>query len=393
MRSYKTFLYFLIAFVFLATCLHGQPSGWQGRTEIKRNIHYIYNPQQGLWDDDPSKKITLEKRFSIGYYEGPEDYLFTMVKEVIVDKVGRIIVLDKDCVRIFDQSGTLVLTFGSEGEGPGEFKIPQGMALDYKGNIYIYDSILHRVSVFDSAGKFIRSIRLNDRMFGKIGLKLNTDVVISRVIDFHPQKPDQFKDHKLIRLYNQKGKKLDSFFESELIVKKGPYGREEFSWCHFQLLKGDTLIGGYNYPYKIHFFDPNNRLFKVIQRESPIFSKPSLLSSQLKMMDGNIFETNALALRASIWDIFVLPDGKFFVYIKDNGPDYKEHFSKNALGSLEGTMVLDLYDKTGYFLKSYPYDNYMYGKIKLVDAEGYLYTAIGPSEIVPGVTKWKIAFE
>jgi hypothetical protein len=393
MQSIKIYSYILISSLFFFTYLHGQPSGWQGKTEIKKNIHYIYNPKQGLWDDDPSKQITLEKRFSIGYYEGPEDYLFALVREVIVDSNGRIIVLDKDCVRIFDQSGKHVLTFGSEGEGPGEFKIPRGMALDDNGNIYIYDSILQRVSVFDSVGKFIRSIRLNDRMFGKIGLKSNHDIVLSRMILFDPRMPDQFKDHKLIRLYNQKGKKLASFFEAELIVNNGPFGREQFSWCYFQLLKGDTLIGGYNYPYKIHLFDPNNKLFKVIQRESPIFSKPSLLSSQMKMMDGNIFETKALALRASIWDIFVLPDGKFFVYIKDNGPDYKEHFSKNALGSQEGTMVLDLYDKNGYFLKSYPYVNEKYGKIIFVDAEGYLYTAIGPSELIPGVTKWRISFE
>ncbi len=56
MRSKKICSYILISSLFFFTCLYGQPSGWKGKTEIKKNIHYIYNPQQGLWDNDPSKK-------------------------------------------------------------------------------------------------------------------------------------------------------------------------------------------------------------------------------------------------------------------------------------------------------------------------------------------------
>ena len=58
-----------------------------------------------------------------------------------------------------------------------------------------------------------------------------------------------------------------------------------------------------------------------------------------------------------------------------------------------GTMVLDLFDNNGYFLKSYPCDNYKYGKIKFIDADGYMYTNRGPGEIIPGITKWRVLFE
>lgn len=87
-----------------------------------------------------------------------------------------------------------------------------------------------------------------------------------------------------------------------------------------------------------------------------------------------------------------MPVGNFFIYLKDNGPNYKEKFLKSSLGTQEGTMVLDLFDKNCYFLKSYSYDNFKYGKIKFIDAEGYLYTNIGPEEIIPSVTKLSLSF-
>jgi hypothetical protein len=126
MRFYKTFLYLLITLFFFSSHLYGQPLGWQGKTEIESNIQYIYNPKQGLWDNDSSKKFMLEKQFSIGYYKGPEDYLFTMVKEVIVDRVGRIIVLD-----LYDKNGYFLKSYPYDNDKYGKIKF-----VDAEGYLY-----------------------------------------------------------------------------------------------------------------------------------------------------------------------------------------------------------------------------------------------------------------
>jgi len=51
------------------------------------------------------------------------------------------------------------------------------------------------------------------------------------------------------------------------------------------------------------------------------------------------------------------------------------------------------FDKDEKFLKSYHWEWQINGLIKHVDAEGYFYSNIGDSEIVPGVTKWRVPFE
>jgi tetratricopeptide (TPR) repeat protein len=59
-------------------------------------------------------------------------------------------------IYIFDQDGNLIRTLGgTDGFGHGQFKYPDGIAIDSKGNVYVADSNNNRIQVFDSNGKFI----------------------------------------------------------------------------------------------------------------------------------------------------------------------------------------------------------------------------------------------
>ena len=49
-----------------------------------------------------------------------------------------------------------MLTFGGQGQGPGEFQDPRGVAVDAAGNIYVADTGNHRVQVFDAGGRYLR---------------------------------------------------------------------------------------------------------------------------------------------------------------------------------------------------------------------------------------------
>jgi len=153
--------YFLSVFwlVFLPAIIHSQPADWKGSIETQKGVVTIRNSQQGLRRNDEMKPLPLSRQLSIGYYQGPDDYLFTYVRTVAVAKNGDIYALDKECVRVFDKTGKHLFNFGRKGEGPGEFKIGIDMTMDLQGNIYLRDSGIQRVSVFSAAGKFLRSFR------------------------------------------------------------------------------------------------------------------------------------------------------------------------------------------------------------------------------------------
>ena len=51
----------------------------------------------------------------------------------------------------------VVLQWGAEGNGPGEFNGIQGLAVDGKDRIYAADAENCRVQVFDQTGQFLRT--------------------------------------------------------------------------------------------------------------------------------------------------------------------------------------------------------------------------------------------
>ncbi len=73
---------------------------------------------------------------------------------------GRIRVGDALTHRIleFDRSGKLLRSFGSKGEGPGEFVDISGL-VSLGGDFVVADRQTNRFSLFDSTGMFVRSIR------------------------------------------------------------------------------------------------------------------------------------------------------------------------------------------------------------------------------------------
>lgn len=87
---------------------------------------------------------------------------FSHPSDVAVSADGTVYVVDgvNHSIKVFDDSGSFLFSFGEEGAGPGQFYYPLGMGIDGAGLLYVADSGNHRLQVFSDRGDFIREIRL-----------------------------------------------------------------------------------------------------------------------------------------------------------------------------------------------------------------------------------------
>jgi sugar lactone lactonase YvrE len=96
--------------------------------------------------------------------EGNGPGQFKAITGIAVDSSGFVYVADSKNNRTqkFDSNGKFITKWGSEGTGDGQFKLPRDIAVDYEGNVYVLDLLGKRIQKFDSNGNFITKLEIND---------------------------------------------------------------------------------------------------------------------------------------------------------------------------------------------------------------------------------------
>ncbi len=123
-----------------------------------------------------SEPIEVTELFRIG---NEQDLLFQFGTTLVVDSAGRLFISDPPfhLIRVFSASGDSLGVIGSEGEGPGEFRMISGIGMDHADSLYVWDFHLRRVTVFSPGlqPKASRTFRLKYRPEGGIGDVLKPD--------------------------------------------------------------------------------------------------------------------------------------------------------------------------------------------------------------------------
>ena len=87
-------------------------------------------------------------------------------------KAHRIVVFDRE-------SGEKLSTFGTQGEGEGEFAFPTSLTFGPEGNLFVVDQINCRVQLFDSEGRYLDQFGERGSGFGQFARP--KDVVVDEV--------------------------------------------------------------------------------------------------------------------------------------------------------------------------------------------------------------------
>jgi sugar lactone lactonase YvrE len=112
--------------------------------------------------DPNATPVALFTRSSAGVNPGQ----WNLPRGIARDAEGNFYVVDTANFRVqkFDPEGTFILSFGSRGNGDGQFNPysdeaigsgPGGIAVDAQGNVYVADTWNHRIQKFDSEGNLL----------------------------------------------------------------------------------------------------------------------------------------------------------------------------------------------------------------------------------------------
>ncbi len=122
-----------------------------------------------LPERDEALSGTLTTVFSVGKEDGERHEVFSNVPSVTIDAEGQLYVVDRDDGRIlvFARDGRYVRQIGRQGEGPGELRIPNGVALTPDGRIAVFDMASGAISLFRRDGTYQSLARL-DPQYGRL---------------------------------------------------------------------------------------------------------------------------------------------------------------------------------------------------------------------------------
>jgi DNA-binding beta-propeller fold protein YncE len=130
-----------------------------------QQIEVISNPKLPIAEGDVKIKLAFKEELSIGQIEGDENYMFGGAVAFNTDSDGYFYVTDFENSRVikYNPAGEFILSFGTRGQGPGEFQLMSVVRFDKDGNLYLTDTSNRRISFFEKNGDFLRQMSLTDR--------------------------------------------------------------------------------------------------------------------------------------------------------------------------------------------------------------------------------------
>ena len=141
-----------------------EAGAWQATRDTVGDTLVVRTVSGSVWRDTAD----LVPEVSIGMLSGPEEYIFGEVVSLAMDPNGTIYVLDRQvpALRVYDSDGRYRTTSGGEGEGPGEYKRPDGgMNVLSDGRIVLRDPGNARIQVFSPSGESAGTWRIRGGFF------------------------------------------------------------------------------------------------------------------------------------------------------------------------------------------------------------------------------------
>ena len=220
---------------------------------------------------------------------------------VHLDAAGRLLITDPGAGRISVVNLPDMRSFSIKETGDVSVFIPIAVASGPDGRIYMSDSALGRVGIFDTKGKFIRFIEGDFRR--PTGLVIDRGRGVIYVCDTWSH---------IIYMYDLEGRKLGS------IGKRGQENGEFYYPTHLAVGKDGTLYVSDTMNFRVQFFSPDGEFLGSFGIPGETYNAFDKIKGIAVDSEGHIYVTDSVQDMVKIFD----REGRLLLFFGQKGSFY-----------------------------------------------------------------------
>lgn len=255
-------IYFVLSLIclFILVSCNPQKTEWKGTIEEVDGVTVVKNPAEPLYGKDA---FLLEEEISIGVAVGKEEYTFSQISGIDVDREGNIYLIDALSVhiRVFDKDGQYLRTIGRKGQGPGEIQKHFYVQITPQNEVLVYDFMAQRMIFYSLEGEFLRQKSTAQAGIFFLPLRLTSNGNITVIVGLSPPPIGG----KVLKMYDS-SLELIKVIADEEKGQRGIFDIGKPTWfC--DVSPNDTIVWGDSQDYTLHILNHKGELTKKIIKE------------------------------------------------------------------------------------------------------------------------------
>lgn len=322
------------------------------------------------------EEATLQEDLRIGQVEGPPELTFGRIAGLAVAETGEVHVVDGQApaVRVYDPEGAYLRTLGGEGEGPGEYTRPEGIAILSDGRPVVRDPGTGRLNVYSRRGEPLDAWPHRAGRFFTYPPIADTAGHLYNPITARPVDPPHEVTVAFVR-FGPEGEAVDTLFpprfdyDPPVVSGRTPAGNRRASDVpfapdtHLALSPLGYLVGGVSTRYAVNVYRRDVPVIQIRREYDPVPVKSAESADHRRYIVDRISSMvpgwswngpDIPGVKAPYKDLFVGQKGRIWVQLHTPGKRLRTEPDQHPLRPepprWTEPVVFDVYEPDGRYL-------------------------------------------